>query len=115
MYRALACCAVALALVVIVVGAYVRIEDAGLGCPDWPGCYGQMLGVPDEPHEVARAQEAFPGKTVDRGRAWKEMAHRYLAGTLGLVILSIAVLAWRGRRAIGRPPTLATALVALVA
>jgi cytochrome c oxidase assembly protein subunit 15 len=115
MYRALVYCAVALALVVIVVGATVRIEDAGLGCPDWPGCYGQMLGVPDEPHEVAKAQEAFPGKTVDRGRAWKEMFHRYLAGTLGLVILAIAILAWRGRAAIGRPPTLATALVALVA
>ena len=115
MYRALVYCAVALALVVIVVGATVRIEDAGLGCPDWPGCYGQMLGVPDEPHEVAKAQEAFPGRTVDRGRAWKEMFHRYIAGTLGLVILSIAFLAWRGRDTIGRPPTLATALVALVA
>ena len=56
MYRTLVLSAVALAFLVIVVGAYVRLEDAGLGCPDWPGCYGQMLGVPDEPHEVARAQ-----------------------------------------------------------
>jgi cytochrome c oxidase assembly protein subunit 15 len=101
-------------MLVIVVGAYVRLEDAGLGCPDWPGCYGQMLGVPDEAHEVARAEQAFPGKTVDRARARKEMFHRYLAGTLGLLILAIAIMAWR-RRAPGRAPWLATALVALVA
>ena len=114
MYRPLVYCAVALTFVVIVVGAYVRLEDAGLGCPDWPGCYGQMLGVPDDPHEVAKAQQAFPGKTVDRGRAWKEMFHRYLAGTLGLLIAAIAVVAWRKRREIGRAPTLAAGLVVLV-
>ena len=114
MYRTLVLCSVALALLVIVVGAYVRLEDAGLGCPDWPGCYGQILGVPDEPHEVARAQQAFPGKTVDAGRARKEMFHRYLAGTLGLLILAIAVVAWRNRDRIGHPPWLALALVALV-
>jgi cytochrome c oxidase assembly protein subunit 15 len=115
MYRPLVLSAVALTLVVIVVGAYVRLEDAGLGCPDWPGCYGQILGVPDELHEVAKAQQDFPGKTVDEGRAWKEMFHRYLAGTLGLLILAIAVIAWRRRVQIGRAPTLATASVAVVA
>src|ERR1700741_118794 len=115
MYRTLVLSAAALALVVIVVGAYVRLEDAGLGCPDWPGCYGQGLGVPDGPHEIARAQQAFPGKTVDAGRARKEMFHRYLAGTLGLLILAIAVIAWRKRGTIGRPPTLATCLVGVVA
>lgn len=103
-YRPLVFCAAVLTLIVIVVGAYVRLEDAGLGCPDWPGCYGQILGVPDEAHEVARAEQAFPGKNVDARRAWKEMFHRYLAGTLGLLILSIAVLAWRNRSEIGRPP-----------
>jgi cytochrome c oxidase assembly protein subunit 15 len=114
MYRALVYCAVALTFLVIVVGAYVRLEDAGLGCPDWPGCYGQMLGVPDEPHEVAKAEQAFPGKTVDGGRAWKEMFHRYLAGALGLLIAAIAVIAWRQRRDIGRAPLLAAGLVVLV-
>lgn len=115
-YRPLVFCAVVLTFIVIVVGAYVRLEDAGLGCPDWPGCYGQILGVPDEAHEVARAEQAFPGKPVDVGRAWKEMFHRYLAGALGLVILAIAAMAWMSARAgAARPPWLATLLVGVVA
>ena len=114
-YRPLVLCAVALTFIVIVAGAYVRLEDAGLGCPDWPGCYGQLIGVPDEAHEVARAEQTFPGRTVDTGRAWKEMFHRYLAGTLGLLILAVATIAWLKRGEIGRPPWLATLLVAVVA
>jgi cytochrome c oxidase assembly protein subunit 15 len=114
-YRSLVYCAVVLTFLVIVVGAYVRLEDAGLGCPDWPGCYGQLIGVPDEAHEVARAERAFPGKTVDAGRARKEMFHRYLAGTLGLLVAAIAMIAWTRRREIGRSPWLPTGLVALVA
>ena len=115
MYRALVLSGVVLTFLVIVAGAYVRLEDAGLGCPDWPGCYGQLLGVPDEVHEVARAEQAYPGSRVDPARAWKEMFHRYLAGALGLLILGIAVIAWRSRKEIGRSPGLATALVAVVA
>ena len=114
MYRPLVLCAVALTFLVIVVGAYVRLEDAGLGCPDWPGCYGKLLGVPDEPHELARAEQAFPGKAVDAGRAWKEMFHRYLAGTLGLLVLAIAAMAWRRRGETGGSPWLATGLVAVI-
>lgn len=102
------------ALVVIVVGAYVRLEDAGLGCPDWPGCYGQLVGVPVEAHEIARAEEAF-SKPVDVGRARKEMFHRYIAGTLGVLTLAIALMAWSGRAALRQSPALATALVVLVA
>lgn len=115
MYRLLVLLAVGLAFVVIVVGAYVRLEDAGLGCPDWPGCYGQLFGVPEAAHEVAQAGQAFPGKQVDVGRARKEMFHRYLAGTLGLLILALAVIAWRGRGALRQSPWLSTTLAVLVA
>ena len=88
-----------LALCVVVLGAYVRIHDAGLGCPDWPGCYGQLIGVPQASHEIAAAEQAFPHAPVEIGKAWKEMAHRYLAGVLGLVILGLALVAWRRRLA----------------
>jgi heme a synthase len=115
MYRKLVLLAACLALVVIVVGAYVRLEDAGLGCPDWPGCYGQLIGVPERAHEMAKAEQAFPGKTVDVGRARTEMFHRYLAGALGLLILAIAAVAWRRRDELRQSPWLATALVVLVA
>jgi heme a synthase len=110
MYRALVFSGVVLTFLVIVAGAYVRLEDAGLGCPDWPGCYGQLLGVPDEV-----AEQAYPGAPLDKARAWKEMFHRYLAGALGLLILAIAAIAWRRRAEIGRSPGLATLLVAVVA
>jgi heme a synthase len=90
-----------LCLVVVVLGAYVRLSAAGLGCPDWPGCYGAPtpLGIAHN----ALAQSQFPNARVDVGKAWREMIHRYAAGTLGLIILLIAVLAAmsRGRRIIG--------------
>lgn len=114
-YRTLICWAACLAAVVIVVGAYVRLEDAGLGCPDWPGCYGQLIGVPEAAHELARAEQAFPGRAVDTGRARKEMLHRYLAGALGVLIVAIVVAAWRRRRESSGAPWLASALAVLVA
>lgn len=111
--RRLALGAAFLTFVVVVVGAYVRLEDAGLGCPDWPGCYGHLIGVPTQAHELARAEQAY-GASVDVGRAWKEMIHRYLAGALGLLILAIAITAWRGRRELGQSPFPASALVLAV-
>jgi cytochrome c oxidase assembly protein subunit 15 len=113
MLRRLLFSAACLAFVVVVVGAFVRLEDAGLGCPDWPGCYGHLVGVPDQAHEMTRAEKVF-GQPVDVARAWKEMFHRYLAGTLGLLIAAIAAIAWRMREALGQSPMLATALLALV-
>lgn len=83
--RPLSLAAASLALLVVVVGAYVRLSDAGLGCPDWPLCYGRPL-----PAEIADAGA--------HAKAWKEMAHRYLAGSLGLLIVALAVAAWRARR-----------------
>lgn len=86
-----------LALCVIILGAYVRLSDAGLGCPDWPGCYGQII-APTADHEVHAANQAFPERPVESHKAWKEMAHRYLASTLGLFILALAVIAIKNRK-----------------
>lgn len=83
-----------LALVVIVLGAYVRLSDAGLGCPDWPGCYGH-LGVPVSPEQIQKAQALYPGQTIEHPKAAKEMLHRYLAGGLGLLILLINIFAFK--------------------
>src|SRR5258708_1616717 len=85
---ALALCAV------VVFGAFVRLSDAGLGCPDWPGCYGRLT-VPTEAAQVHEAQQDFPSRPVEAPKAWKEMIHRYLASTLGLLILSLALLSFR--------------------
>jgi len=101
-----------LTFALIVLGAYVRLSNAGLGCPDWPGCYGH-IGVPDADHEVAAAEAAYPDRPVQAPKAWKEMVHRYLAGIVGLLIGALAVLAWRDRS--GRLPRgLATATVCVV-
>lgn len=102
--------AAVLALVVVILGAYTRLSDAGLGCPDWPGCYGHV-GVPASPAALDRANEAFAHRPVEAAKAWKEMVHRYAAGLLGLVVLGLTVSAWR--RAAGR--ALATALLVLIA
>lgn len=109
----LALFAAILAFAVIVLGAYVRLSDAGLGCPDWPGCYGH-LNVPVEPHEVARANRIYPDRPVEAHKAWKEMIHRYFAGTLGLVILSLAVLAFLLRRRPGQPVILPFVVLGVV-
>jgi cytochrome c oxidase assembly protein subunit 15 len=83
-----------LAFAVVLLGAYVRISDAGLGCPDWPGCYGQ-LSPWQAGERIAAAHAADPLGPVSHAKAWKEMLHRYLAGGLGLSILAIFLLAWR--------------------
>lgn len=88
-YRSFSLLAVVWCFVVVVFGAYVRLSDAGLGCPDWPGCYGH-LGVPAAAHELSAAQEKFPERPVETPKAWKEMIHRYLASTLGLIIVGLA-------------------------
>lgn len=90
-FKRLSFIGVVLALCVVVLGAYVRLTDAGLGCPDWPGCFGTMT-VPESKAAISQAQQNFPEQTVEVGKAWREMAHRYLAGTLGLVVLVLFVL-----------------------
>lgn len=86
---------IALAVCVVVLGAYTRLVDAGLGCPDWPGCYG-LIGVPETPAEIAAAEAAFPDAPVEVDKAWPEMVHRYFATALGALILGIlGFAAWR--------------------
>lgn len=113
MFRKLIYIATVITLCVVVLGAYVRLSDAGLGCPDWPGCYG-TLTVPQSSEAIADAQAAFPDSPVEHGKAWKEMIHRYLATSLGLFILAIFVMAWRKRSEIKVSPWLPTVLVGLV-
>lgn len=84
---------VGLALVVVVLGAFTRLKDAGLGCPDWPGCYGH-LWMPQTAAEIAAAEEAFPHAPFEQHKAWPEVVHRYFAATLGFVIILINVMAW---------------------
>jgi heme a synthase len=112
-FKHLSLLAAILAFCVVVLGAYVRLSDAGLGCPDWPGCYG-TLTVPQSEAAISLAQQAFPSKPVESGKAWKEMAHRYLAGTLGLLVLALAVMAVRQRRQLRTPVLLSVALVLLI-
>lgn len=88
--------AVALVLMVVVLGAWVRLSHAGLGCPDWPGCYGEITW-PAEPHEVAAANAKFD-RPVEVPKAWKEMVHRYAAGLLMLLVYGIAIATWILRR-----------------
>jgi cytochrome c oxidase assembly protein subunit 15 len=79
-----------LALVVIALGAYTRLTDAGLGCPDWPGCYGKLTAPLHDGH-IAEAQAQFPEAIIEPHKARNEMLHRYIAGLLGLCVLAIAL------------------------
>ncbi len=90
----LAVAAAIVAFCVIVLGAFVRLSHAGLGCPDWPGCYGHLTW-PGESEEISQANQSFPDRPVEGHKAWKEMVHRYLASALVLLVLSINVLAWK--------------------
>ena len=89
--------AVPLALLVVVLGATVRLSDAGLGCPDWPGCYGHLTVAAAQSNRHA-IQQLWPNQPLHTGRAQIEMIHRYAAAGLGLLIIAVAVSAWRRRR-----------------
>ncbi|MGD8583501.1 MAG: COX15/CtaA family protein [Gammaproteobacteria bacterium] len=101
------------AAVVVLLGAYTRLVDAGLGCPDWPGCYG-FLTVPDSHEEIKIAEQAFPHAPVEAHKAWPEMVHRYFAGTLGLIIALLAFLAFKARQDDSQPLLLPILLLGLV-
>ncbi len=99
------------AFVVVVLGAYTRLVNAGLGCPDWPGCYGQLV-VPSTDEQIAAAEALFPDTPVDQAKAWTEMVHRYFATGLGILVIGIVILAWYYKLQL-RFPLLLLALVIL--
>ena len=88
---------VCLTFFIVTLGAFVRLSEAGLGCPDWPGCYGHV-GVPDTHEEISLANPMHPERPVEAAKAWKEMIHRYFASSLGLLLIGIAISAWLIRK-----------------
>ncbi len=110
--RTLVLVSILLAIIVVTLGAYTRLTHAGLGCPDWPGCYG-LLDVPESQEQISEAELAFPERPVEPAKAWNEMIHRYFAGSLGLLILAIAFLSIKNRQH-GSPVLLPLLILAVV-
>ena len=114
-FRRMVGAAVVLVLALIMLGAWVRLTDAGLGCPDWPGCYGKLTPAQAEA-QIAQAVRQQGGEhgPVSMGKAWREMVHRYVAIGLGLLVIAIAISAWRRRLELRQSPLLAVALLGVV-
>jgi cytochrome c oxidase assembly protein subunit 15 len=109
----LAAFATLFAISVVVLGSFTRLVDAGLGCPDWPTCYGHVW-APQTDDQINRANEAFPEIPVDLDKTWPEMVHRYLASFLGLLIVGLAVVTIRNRHRPEQPFKLPLFLLFLV-
>jgi len=109
----LALFATLLALVVVLLGAYTRLTHAGLGCPDWPGCYG-FISVPKTEAQLAHAELHYPDAPVEEHKGRNEMVHRYFAGGLALTLMMLGVQAWHRRHIAGQPVGLPLALVGVV-
>lgn len=113
LYRKLILFTLILTTLVVVFGAYVRLADAGLGCPDWPGCYSKLTPTAAS-EQILEAHATDPHGPVSMPKAWKEMIHRYIASVVGLLIIAIAFLAWRRRAEAATDPVVATTLVGVV-
>jgi heme a synthase len=112
-FRRAALLGAALAAIVVVVGAWVRLTDAGLGCPDWPGCYGHVHPA-QVAESVASANAAYPSRPFDYQKAMHEMVHRYIATALGLVIIGLAAFALWNRRDPAQPRVLPLLVLGVV-
>ena len=108
--RALALLTLFLCFDLVLLGAFTRLSDSGLGCPDWPGCYGHASPVSANEH-IARAQAAVPTGPVTNAKAWIEMAHRYSAAAIGVLVIALTglAIAEARRRRIGASPAWAVA------
>ena len=109
--RYLTIAAFILGLLVVVLGAYTRLVDAGLGCPDWPGCYG-FFTVPQSEVDIATAHERFPEIPLEADKAWPEMVHRYAATLLGVTILMVLGVAAIKRLPLAYPIALTVLVIA---
>ena len=109
----LALIATLLASVVVGLGAYTRLVHAGLGCPDWPGCYG-FLTVPETAQEISQAEKLFPNAPVEVEKGWPEMIHRYVAGSLMLLVLGLVFQAFKYRREPEQPLKLPLFILVLI-
>jgi cytochrome c oxidase assembly protein subunit 15 len=112
-FRRAALAATLLCLIVVVVGAWVRLTSAGLGCPDWPGCYGHVHPA-QAAERVAEINAANPDRPFDYQKAINEMVHRYIVGGLGLLVIGLAVFSVVNRRDPAQPRVLPWLLVALL-
>jgi len=92
--KALTLLTLTLTFELVLVGAFTRLTDSGLGCPDWPGCYGSASPLGATAH-ITAAQTAMPTGPVTHGKAWVEMVHRYMATGVGVLIIVLTVLTWR--------------------
>jgi cytochrome c oxidase assembly protein subunit 15 len=112
--RRLTTIAMLVSLIVVMLGAYTRLTHAGLGCPDWPGCYGHLaVASLSQDHSASQAQ--FPDAPIETKKAWTEMIHRYIAGSLVLLVLLMNVCVWRANRAGQHVPwTIPLVLVGLI-
>jgi len=97
----------------VIFGAFTRLTDSGLGCPDWPGCYGSASPVGAQVH-IEAAQNAMPTGPVTHSKAWIEMIHRYLATGVGVLILTLTVISWLERKRIPVSPWWPTATLVWV-
>ena len=112
-FRRAALAATMLCAIVVVVGAWVRLTNAGLGCPDWPGCYGQVHPA-QAAERAAEINAASPGRPFDYQKAINEMVHRYIVGGLGLLVIGLAAFSVMNRRDPAQPRVLPWVLVALL-
>lgn len=101
--RALTLLTLFLTFDLVLFGAFTRLTDSGLGCPDWPGCYGKASPIGAQA-EISAAQAAMPTGPVTHTKAWIEMVHRYLATAVGVLILTLAAVSWAAWRQRPRDP-----------